>query len=137
MPLSPEVKQIVDALSASARGQMASSAGLEKVDARLKGNESAIDELRIEIRALVEELKEQNIIERTGQKIEQAKIEHAHKLANRVLDRIGGVMNSKPAMALYALIAYFVLNWVGISPDAVRAFIVSYLGSGTPGPGGT
>lgn len=136
MALSPEVKQIVDALSASARGQLASSAGLEKVDTRLKDVEDGLDDLKTEIRGLVEELKEQNIIERTGQKLEQAKIEHAQKLANRVLDRIGGIMNSKPAMALYAFVAYCVLNWVGISPDSIRAFIVSYLGTGAPGPGG-
>jgi hypothetical protein len=134
MSLSPEVKQIVDALTASARGQMASSAGLERLDGRLKAVEDELTDVKNEVRDLVEELKIANVIERTGQEIEQKKIEHASKLVNRVGDALGRALNSKLAIAVYMLIAYVCLSWIGISPASIRAFLVTYLG-GSPAGG--
>lgn len=136
MSLSPEVKQIVDALSASARGGLATSAGLERVDLRLKDVEDGLDDLKKEIASLVEELKVQNIIERTGQELQAKNIEHASKLVNRFGDWLGKALNSKPALAVYMLVAYICLSWAGISPETVRAFIVSYLGGNGSTPGG-
>lgn len=126
MPLSPEVKQIVDALSASARGGLAMSAGLEKVDARLKGIEG-------EVAALVEELKEQNIIERTGQQLQAKKIEHVEKIVGTFGNWLSRALSSKPAIAIYMTVMYLLLSWMGVSPTTIRAFLVTYLGGSPPG----
>lgn len=125
MPLSPEVKQIVDALSASARGGLATSAGLEKVDVRLQGVETQLSDL-------VEELKEQNIIERTGQQLQAKKIEHVEKVVGTVGNWLGRALSSKGAVAVYMLVLYLGLSWAGVSPTTIRAFLVTYLGGSPP-----
>ena len=106
MPIDPAFREMLDALSSSAKGSHACAAGLEKiVDAQdrveqtMRDFKETLDDVRAELK-LMNELEE-----RTDQFRREALT-----TAGNFVERATKALLSRPALAVYALLAYTLLS---------------------------
>lgn len=101
--MDPALREVINALQATAKGMQAQASGLELLDRSVTSNTEAILGLMKEVGDLRDELRVQNALD-----------ERTDQFRRETIKTVGGVFTSRPAMALYVLILYTILSIVGM-----------------------